>query len=158
MKLLSVNPNLKLKVAKWKPNQFEHQSFPVLVQIDTNRVIGIPMPGDKFPSPYTPSGGVKALEEILSSDGGFVAGTYLYGLPAKNISDDLYILEGYSLRAVKNLTCCCCGNEFRGRQWHNRDNGYGLGQCCIEYCKSNTPLPDFIQAYGVEGYNFNIAE
>jgi hypothetical protein len=30
------------------------------------------------------------------------------------------------------LLCSCCGAETRGRQWHNRDTGYGLCVSCIQ--------------------------
>lgn len=33
---------------------------------------------------------------------------------------------------TRNLTCCCCGASTRGRQWHNRDTGFGL---CVECAK-----------------------
>ena len=35
---------------------------------------------------------------------------------------------------VTLLTCCCCGNSTLGRQWWNRDTGYGLcARCSITW-------------------------
>ena len=31
---------------------------------------------------------------------------------------------------LKHLTCCCCGSYTTGRQWHDRDTGYGLCDRC----------------------------
>lgn len=31
---------------------------------------------------------------------------------------------------IRTLTCCCCGEPTKGRQWHNRDAGYGLCRSC----------------------------
>jgi hypothetical protein len=39
-------------------------------------------------------------------------------MPTKNTPDTRY------------LTCSCCGEGTRGRQWHNRDTGYGLCPSC----------------------------
>lgn len=31
---------------------------------------------------------------------------------------------------TRRLTCCVCGEPCQGRQWWNRDTGYGLCQAC----------------------------
>lgn len=33
-------------------------------------------------------------------------------------------------RPIRDLTCCCCGSWTRGRQWWNRDTGFGLCDDC----------------------------
>ena len=35
-------------------------------------------------------------------------------------------------RYSKNLICNCCGQYAKGRQWWNRDTGYGLCVSCGE--------------------------
>lgn len=52
------------------------------------------------------------------------------------------------------LTCCCCGSYTTGRQWHNRDTGYGLCQSCASWMKTNTSPEDMTKCYGKEGYHF----
>ena len=37
---------------------------------------------------------------------------------------------------TRYLTCCCCGEGTRGRQWHNRDLGYGLCPKCAGFIAS----------------------
>src|SRR5690554_239123 len=31
---------------------------------------------------------------------------------------------------IQRLRCACCGDMTRGRQWHNRDKGFGLCPRC----------------------------
>ena len=56
------------------------------------------------------------------------------------------------------LTCCCCGNGTHGRQWHDRDTGYGLCTDCIGYCDADVPVGETAPYYGVRGYHFDIKE
>lgn len=35
------------------------------------------------------------------------------------------------LSRPKFLTCACCGERARGRQWHDRDTGYGVCSRCF---------------------------
>ncbi|MEJ7804384.1 MAG: hypothetical protein WKG03_00465 [Telluria sp.] len=64
--------------------------------------------------------------------------------------------KGTQLGPVVHLTCCCCGAATRGRQWHNRDTGYGLGVECIEFCSRNTSPEDFERCYGRRGEHFDV--
>ena len=34
-------------------------------------------------------------------------------------------------KAKQQLICCCCGNWLTGRQWHNRDKGFGICTRCV---------------------------
>lgn len=61
-------------------------------------------------------------------------------------------------KPVKNLTCCCCGAHTRGRQWHNRDTGFGLCVNCIDFCHRNTTDADFERSYGVRGVHYDVKE
>jgi hypothetical protein len=55
----------------------------------------------------------------------------------------------------EHLTCCCCGNGLWGRQWWNRDTGYGLCNGCIEYCGVK-PNEDYNRSYGYRGIHFGL--
>lgn len=59
-------------------------------------------------------------------------------------------------RPVRSLTCCCCGSTTLGRQWHNRDTGFGLCPDCISVCSRNTEPADFERNYGVRGVHFDV--
>jgi hypothetical protein len=64
---------------------------------------------------------------------------------------------------IRNLECCCCGEATRGRQWWNRDTGYGICSRCIAWLRtpkengqpreSEEQIRDY---YGIEGTHFNI--
>lgn len=55
------------------------------------------------------------------------------------------------------LTCCCCGSPTLGRQWGNRDTGYGLcDACAIELPTRGTTPEDMHQYYGKAGIHYLI--
>lgn len=54
-----------------------------------------------------------------------------------------------------NLTCCCCGNYHRGRQWHNRDDEYGICPgCATDEVTRGTPPERMKELYGFEGIHY----
>lgn len=53
-----------------------------------------------------------------------------------------------------NLKCCCCGGRYEGRQFHNQDTGWGLGDCCVEYVKPH--VDDMERTYGVHGVHYKL--
>lgn len=55
-------------------------------------------------------------------------------------------------KPVRGLTCTCCGSAFKGRQFHNQDTGYGLGDCCVEYVRPR--VDDVERTYGVAGVHY----
>jgi hypothetical protein len=57
---------------------------------------------------------------------------------------------------VRTLTCCCCGGTARGRQWHNRDTGYGLCPNCIDRCEADVPVGHTTRSYGVRGIHYDV--
>lgn len=61
-------------------------------------------------------------------------------------------------KPIRTLTCCCCGNATRGRQWWNRDTGYGLGKCCIDYCSRGETDDSMRSLYGVRGIHYDVTE
>ena len=64
---------------------------------------------------------------------------------------------------VRRLTCTCCGESFQGRQFHNQDTGFGMGECCAERVLNHKPfghdsmgIEEFERTYGVRGYHFDV--
>lgn len=60
------------------------------------------------------------------------------------------------LGRILTLDCCCCGCGARGRQWHNRDDGYGLCPGCIDYCARGETIESFERCYGLRGVHFDV--
>ena len=58
-------------------------------------------------------------------------------------------------KPIRNMLCTCCGGRYRGRQWWNMDCGYGLGDCCVEFCRVD-PAGGESNTYGVPGIHFLI--
>ncbi len=55
---------------------------------------------------------------------------------------------------VLTLTCSCCTSSTPGRQWHNRDEGFGLCGKCAEWL-SGKETPAIMQStYGIAGYHY----
>ena len=54
------------------------------------------------------------------------------------------------------LSCCCCGARTLGRQWHNRDTGYGICPKCVKWIAVKWPNEDLRSLYGVEGVHYNV--
>ena len=63
-----------------------------------------------------------------------------------------------SLKRVKRLICACCGESTIGRQWYNRDTGYGLCVACVDYCKAKLEDDEFKDSYGVQGVHFDVKD
>jgi hypothetical protein len=60
---------------------------------------------------------------------------------------------------VVGLTCCCCGDSTRGRQWWNRDTGFGICAACIRWLrKRGESAKEIHDCYGVEGVHFNVED
>lgn len=55
---------------------------------------------------------------------------------------------------IQTLQCCTCGRETKGRQWYNRDRGFGL---CTECANENSDSYNYDMA-GKRGYHFDIKE
>lgn len=55
------------------------------------------------------------------------------------------------------LRCCICDNGTRGRQWWNRDHGFGLCDECIDFAGvSSIPVGGVANSYGVRGVHWDI--
>lgn len=61
-------------------------------------------------------------------------------------------------KPIKTLTCCCCGNEARGRQWWNRDTGYGLCNRCAEMISKKEDEETMESCYGKKGTHYSIED
>lgn len=60
---------------------------------------------------------------------------------------------------VKTMSCCCCGESCRARQWWNRDTGYGICRKCIDWMRARgTSDAELLELYGQEGIHWNIDE
>ena len=53
----------------------------------------------------------------------------------------------------QRLTCCCCGDIAVGRQWWNRDKGFGLCTNCVGFCQAEGSN----DCYGIEGVHYNLS-
>lgn len=54
---------------------------------------------------------------------------------------------------IRRLTCCCCGEQVHGRQWWNRDDGYGV---CVR-CATAEPLEETRERlYGRRGEHWGL--
>src|SRR6185503_3800288 len=42
----------------------------------------------------------------------------------------------------KRLICSCCGESCIGRQWWNRDTGYGLCDRCVPFVRSSRGMTE----------------
>lgn len=59
---------------------------------------------------------------------------------------------------IKSLLCSCCGGRTRGRQWHNRDTGYGLCEACaLRISEKETP-EQLLRNYGEKGFHYALKE
>jgi len=79
-------------------------------------------------------------------------------------------MSGAKSDRARNLTCACCGQSTRGRQWWNRDTGYGVCPRCADDntkrygeglaadTKENPCSQTTHALYGVRGYHFAVAE
>lgn len=56
------------------------------------------------------------------------------------------------------LRCCCCGEETLGRQWFNRDTGYGLCRGCGDWlpAERNVSPEEMRKCYGERGVHYAI--
>ena len=60
---------------------------------------------------------------------------------------------------IRTLTCCCCGEATQGRQWWNRDLGFGMCGSCIARIRKRGRMPEdeIKSCYGIEGIHYNVA-
>lgn len=57
---------------------------------------------------------------------------------------------------LTRLSCAVCGDSTAGRQWWNRDTGYGICEpCAAKWSKRDTP-ERFEELYGKAGVHHSI--
>lgn len=56
------------------------------------------------------------------------------------------------------MTCCCCGKPAYGRQWRNRDKGFTLGTCCVEFASRGETPESMWESYGAAGTHYDLGE
>lgn len=63
-------------------------------------------------------------------------------------------------KPIRRLECCCCGSvEIRGRQWWNRDTGYGICVACIQFVRNHGETEVEIRDnYGIEGVHWGLEQ
>ncbi len=61
-----------------------------------------------------------------------------------------------SLSSIKKLKCTCCGSYTRGRQWWNRDTGYGICNGCAMEQKLTEDADEMKDNYGIERIHYNL--
>lgn len=60
---------------------------------------------------------------------------------------------------IRSLYCAVCGARTRGRQWHNRDTGYGLCLDSFLWLINGRMSAEEIQdLYGIRGVHFDVWE
>ena len=64
---------------------------------------------------------------------------------------------------IRTLTCSCCGARTKGRQWHNRDTGFGLCSKCAHWIRTRMngkyyDPAEFERCYGKSGVHYFEAE
>jgi hypothetical protein len=58
---------------------------------------------------------------------------------------------------VVHLECCCCGSGTYGRQWWNRDTGYGLCPGCFEMNGvADVAHGQEARSFGVRGVHWDV--
>lgn len=55
---------------------------------------------------------------------------------------------------IQSLTCCCCSASTRGRQWHNRDTGFGLCPKCARWIATRETPEAMQENYGTPEVNY----
>ncbi len=92
--------------------------------------------------------------------------------PQRTKADAMAYAERQAAVPVRWLSCACCGESVRGRQWWNRDTGYGVCKRCADWnterygegshADSPDPLGEHghttLALYGVRGYHFAVEE
>lgn len=59
---------------------------------------------------------------------------------------------------VRWLSCCVCGAGTRGRQWWNRDTGFGICETCADEQAARETPERHKDLYGQRGVHFGITQ
>ena len=59
--------------------------------------------------------------------------------------------------SIRGLTCCVCGESTVGRQWWNRDTGYGLCvKCSRDPLVTRQGPQEMAKLYGLRGTHYDL--
>jgi hypothetical protein len=61
-----------------------------------------------------------------------------------------------SKEPIKQLRCCSCGEITFGRQWWNRDTGFGLCHACADRIGNKEKPSAMFAYYGFEGIHYKL--
>lgn len=62
-------------------------------------------------------------------------------------------------KPVRRMLCAVCGAATRGRQWHNRDTGYGLCERCPAWLAGRGVSADEMRdRYGARGVHYCVPQ
>lgn len=59
------------------------------------------------------------------------------------------------MRHTTNLRCCVCGGNAVGRQWYNRDTGYGICIPCANEWEKTEGRDSLVNSCGKRGYHYD---
>lgn len=62
----------------------------------------------------------------------------------------------FGLAKLRSLWCSCCGAETMGRQWYNRDTGFGLCKPCVSFVEERTGAAEMRSNYGERGVHYDL--
>lgn len=71
-------------------------------------------------------------------------------------------IESELAKPLKDLRCCICGDPTRGRQWHNRNTGYGICTSCADgpalrgFASAEETTAGMLRLYGVRGIHYAV--
>ena len=79
--------------------------------------------------------------------------------PDKLAKDDIKPPEARDRRRdpgpLQWMKCCRCGDRTKGRQWWNRDTGYGICPPCVQRQRDRgTSSEEILELYGQEGIHW----
>ncbi len=60
------------------------------------------------------------------------------------------------MKPPRPLTCCVCGAGTQGRQWWNRDTGYGICVPCADQQAERMGPLEHKDYYGIRGIHFDL--
>ena len=61
-------------------------------------------------------------------------------------------------KPIKWLSCTCCGEGLKGREWWNQEPGYGLCDSCVPMCCGPIDAGQESETHGVAGVHFLIPQ
>jgi hypothetical protein len=59
-------------------------------------------------------------------------------------------------KPIRSMSCCTCGRGCRGRQWWNRDTGFGLCAKCGDWLSTRGEDPE--RMAGKRGIHWDVSE